>query len=622
MTVKSKIPRTVRDTNQLRSMARRRGIKLETRSQSQSNTSKSLKNTSAEINGSVGQEHENRSAPTPDSKVEIPLENPDKPSIDLRRKPKGIIRWFKYLPNRIRNFWLILRPPLTPDELEKREFLKLENSRNKLAQRECRKYGNLISEKLAQLGEREVIGNNTPDKPRKIKKVRWSMFTRDALFTKLILRMNSDPRHLPQSVRVSELGRKDLYSDEMLPTLGHYMDFKSDEAGIFAVVFRKGLDGLPEFVAAQDIWKKVPQNKPLLTFPVGYGDNSIRTDVDLDDCPHMIVAGATKQGKSNFINQILCFWLWRGLTIQDLQLVLFDLKRGMEFCFYEGLPHLYHDEEEYVTSEKDRARVEENYKPAFIETGIIEVLGDVIPALLRLRKIMDKRLLHIKGAGHKDFNTYNRSQHSRQKRIPSMVVIFDEWARVRLSLGTEPENLLAEMTNLARAAGMYFIIGTQNPNTSVISPLIGVNFSTRIIFKCSVGGSMAALGNQSAVGLEEKGRAILQDGGDEFKLQTPFMSDGLIKAVVYKAITGKEKKFANAVDLEEILQYSLDNLDGMLDIVKLFQIFREKTVRKNWLVSALSEAEKTKQIYVLSGTGYRVSPRGSHAARQLVRVEE
>lgn len=616
MSPNSKIPRVVKDTQLLRSMASRRGIKLQTRSQAHNNTSEALKSTSSKINGSMGKEHKYRSEATPDSKVEIPVENPDKPSVDLRRKPKGIIRWFKYLPGRVRNFWLILRPPPTPDELEKKAFQKIENSRNRLAQKECRKYGKMISEKLAQLGEREVIGNNTQDKPRKIKKVRWSMFTRDALFTKLILRMNSTPKHLPQNVRVSELGRKELYSDEMLPTLGHYMEFKSDEAGIFAVVFREGLDGLPKFVTAEDIWKKVPQNKPMLTFPVGYGDNSIRTDVDLDDCPHMIVAGATKQGKSNFINQILCFWLWRGLTPKDLLLVLFDLKRGMEFCFYEGLPHLYHDEDDDVILQKQQET------PSYIETGIIEELVGVMPALLRLRKIMDTRLMRIKDGGHKDFNAFNRAQHSRQRRIPSMVVIFDEWARIRLSLGTEPETLLAEMTNLARAAGMYFIIGTQNPNSSVISPLIGVNFSTRVIFKCSVGGSMSSLGNQSACHLEEKGRAILQDGGDEKKLQTPFISDGLLQAVVFKAITGKDKKFSNAIDLEEILQHSLDNLDGVLDIGKLFQIFREKTVRLNWLKAALREAEREKTTYILSGTAYKVSPRGSHSARQLTRIEE
>jgi len=619
MSPRSKIPHTVNNTNQLRSMARRRGIELRTRSQSHKSASEALNSVSSEINGTPGKEYLNRSEPSPKSKVDIPLANPDKPSTDLRRKPKGIIRWIKYLPGRIRNFKDILFPIPTPEELERKEFLKLERKRNKLAIKECRKYGKLISEKLAQLGEREVIGNNTPDKPRKFKKIRFSLFSRDELFTKLILRVDTKPGHLPVYVRLSDLGRREFYSDEMLPTLAHFMEFKSDEAGVFAIVYRHGLDGLPEFVAAEDIWKKVPENKPPLTFPVGYGDNSTRTDIDLDDCPHMIVAGATKQGKSNFINQILCFWLWRGLTPADLQLVLFDLKRGMEFSFYEGLPHLFKDTEEDAIAEKARKTEVEDYIPVYIETGIIEELGEVMPALLRLRRIMDARLLHIKRAGHKDFNAFNRAQHSSQKRLSSMVVIFDEWARIRLSLGTEPENMLAEMTNLARAAGMYFIIGTQNPNVSVISNLISVNFSTRVIFKCSVGGSMAALGNQAAVGLEEKGRAILQDGGDEFKLQTPRISDGLIRSVVYKAITGKDKKSYSPVDLEEILQYSLDKLDGLLDIAKLFNIFRDKKVRLDWIKEALRDSEG--QVFVLSGTSYRIRPAGYHKGRRLERTD-
>jgi len=623
MTVTSKIPPSIHDTSLVRSMSRRRGIPLRTRSKAQLNSSVALKATSTVIAGVAGVEHENQSQVIGKKDADIPLENVDKPSTDLRRKPRGLVRWFKYLPGRIRNYWHMLRPIPTPEELEKANFLKLEKSRDRLARQEGRRYGVKISEKLAQLGEREVIGNNTDGKPRKFKKVRWSMITRDELFTKIILRMDTDPKHLPTYVRVSDLGRQDLYSDEMLPTLAHYMDFKSDEAGVFAVIYRHGLDGLPEFVTAEDVWHKVPENKPPLTFPVGYGDNSARVDIDLDDCPHMIVAGATKQGKSNFINQILCFWLWRGLTPADLQLVLFDLKRGMEFTFYEGLPHLYKDDPDWVyqqkLAEQEKAEDCKDAHAAYIETGIIEELSGVLPAMLRLRRIMDKRLSVIKAAGHKDFNAFNRAQHSSQKKLPSLVIVFDEWARIRLSLGTEPESLLAEMTNLARAAGMYFILGTQNPNSAVISALIGVNFSTRVVFKCSVGGSMAALGNQFAVGLEEKGRAILQDGGDTFKLQTPRISDGLIKSVVYKAITGKERRSNSPVDLEEILQYALAHFDGELHRTKLFQVFREKKVRWEWLDEAMRDAEGKE--YILGGTPYRVLPPGYHKGRRLERTD-
>jgi hypothetical protein len=433
MTPKSKIPTSIHDNQLLRSMENRRGIQAKTTSRAHANSSAALTSISTDIKGGPGQEHEHLSETAGNSKVEIAVQEPNKPSTDLRRKPRGIIRWFKYMPGRIRSFWRMLYPLPTPDELERREFEKLEHYRNRLAVRECRKYGRLISEKLAQLGEREIIGNNTENKPRKIKKVHFSMYSRDQLFTKLILRIDTDPRHLPSYVRLSDLGRREFYSDEMLPTLGHYLVFISNEAGVFAVVYRAGLDGLPEFVAAKDIWNKIPANKPSLTFPVGYGDNSMRKDVDLDDCPHLLVAGSTKKGKSNFINQMLGFWLWRGLTPADFQLVLFDLKRGMEFCWYEGLPHLYHDDEDVIEFEKQKAINEEDvkdpYKPAYIETGIIEDLHGVMPAMRRLRRMMDKRLGRIKDAGYKDFNSYNNAEHSRKKRIPAMVVIFDEWAR-------------------------------------------------------------------------------------------------------------------------------------------------------------------------------------------------
>lgn len=621
MTAHSPIPKNITDLNLLRSMKRRRGLHMITRSKTHQSVSSPTSATSSEIQGHPGEEASHLSETVPGSNVDIPLADPENPSTDLRHHARGLIRKIKLFPNRVRRYWMILFPPLTPEQVEDLEIRKKVKLFNKLCRKECKKYGRVISDKLAQLGQREIIGNNTEGKPRKIIKIRYTKFGRDELFTKCILRIDTDPRHLPSYVRLTDLGNKDYYSDEMLPTLAHFMEFKSDEGGAFAVVYRHGLDGLPEFVSAEDIWKKVPENKPLLTFPVGYGDNSIRIDVDLDDCPHLIVAGATKQGKSNFINQILCFWLWRGLTRADLQLILFDLKRGMEFSFYEGLPHLYHDEADEIEKERKKHLSSlgdsEPYNPAIIETGIIEDLSDVMPALRRLRRIMDKRLSQIKAAGHKDFNSYNRAQHSSQKKLPSIVVIFDEWARIRLSLGTEPESMLAEMTNLARAAGMYVIIGTQNPNAAVISPLISVNFSVRVIFKCNVGGSMASLGNQAAVALEEKGRCILQDGGDQFKLQTPRISDGLIRAIVFKAITGKDKKSSSPVDLEEILQYSLDHFDGELGQTKLFAVFRDKKVKWEWLVEALRDSEGKE--FDLSGTSYRIAPPGYHKGRRLER---
>ena len=105
MTVTSKIPPSIHDTGLVRSMSRRRGIHLTTRSKAQLNSSEALKATSTVIAGVAGVEHENQSQVIGKKDADIPLENVDKPSTDLRRKPRGLVRWFKYLPGRIRNYW-------------------------------------------------------------------------------------------------------------------------------------------------------------------------------------------------------------------------------------------------------------------------------------------------------------------------------------------------------------------------------------------------------------------------------------------------------------------------------------------------------------------------------------
>jgi hypothetical protein len=466
--------------------------------------------------------------------------------------------------------------------------------------------------------------------------------------------MNTNPKHLPAYVRVSELGRDPLYSDELLPTIGHFVKWNSDDYGVTLTIFRHGLDGLPERVVIDELWKRCPENKPPLTVAVGFGDNSSTHFINPDEYPHLLITGGTGWGKSNMINQLICFWLDRGITPNELQLVLIDLKKGMEFSSYEHLPHLYRDDT--------------------IKTGIVEELEGVLPTMRRMQEIRDQRMEHIKKAGYKSFQEYNRGV-KMVDRIPAIFLVFDEWAKIRLSrsgmgpkalvkevtvlanktimdifknrlhedrtqlfdsliefgkgilklrqsthFGLEAEEMLAEFTNLARAAGMYVILSTQHPSREVLTGLIMINFPTRIVLNSSVGGSMAALGTQSAFKLEYKGRAILMDRGQEIKLQTPYISPNDIKAIVHKAITGKELKRTSGVDIEEILTYSLNNLDGMLDITKLFSIFKAKKVRFDWIKASMRDAEG--QEFILSGTKYRISPRRYRTPRHLSRIDD
>jgi DNA segregation ATPase FtsK/SpoIIIE-like protein len=192
--------------------------------------------------------------------------------------------------------------------------------------------------------------------------------------------------------------------------------------------------------------------------------------------------------------------------------------------------------------------------------------------------------------------------------------------RTSQHFGLEAEEMLAEFTNLARAAGMFVILATQHPSKEVLTGLIMINFPTRVVLNSSVGGSMAALGTQSAFGLEYKGRAVLLERGQETKVQTPYISPETIRAVVHKAITGEDIKHARDVDLEEILASALKKHDGVLSITQLFSEYRDRKVALHWLEDKLRQAEGKE--FIISGTTYRVKPKGNHTSRRLIRVEK
>jgi len=192
--------------------------------------------------------------------------------------------------------------------------------------------------------------------------------------------------------------------------------------------------------------------------------------------------------------------------------------------------------------------------------------------------------------------------------------------RKTAKFGDEAENKLVALSSQGRACGMHIILATQNPTKEVLTGLITVNFHSRIVFNTgNVGGSMAALGTQSAYGLRVKGRCILRYGGDEIELQAPFVSRSLTQDIVHYAITGKHLG-SSAVDLEEILQHALEHFNGELDLDKLFATFQEKGVRRAWLREQLKTHELTK--IVLSSQTYLITKRGNGKPRRLVLSNE
>ena len=147
-------------------------------------------------------------------------------------------------------------------------------------------------------------------------------------------------RSMPRGVSIV-----DLYKDDTVEALGYSIGtdvtYKAGkETGFWYVVPRKGrLGGIPRHVKYGDALNAIPQSAPTLAFPVGFGENNKFAWDDLESVTNLLIAGSKGGGKSNALNMILCSLIQRAGP-DDLRLFLVDLKAGMEFVYYAGIPHL------------------------------------------------------------------------------------------------------------------------------------------------------------------------------------------------------------------------------------------------------------------------------------------
>jgi DNA segregation ATPase FtsK/SpoIIIE, S-DNA-T family len=222
--------------------------------------------------------------------------------------------------------------------------------------------------------------------------------------------------------------------------------------------------------------------------------------------PHMLVAGATGSGKSVWINGLLLSLLSK-YSPDDLQLILVDMKR-VELKLYEGVPHLMSN----VITEADKA----------------------INALKWTVLEMDKRYASLETHGKrniKDFNTWIDSLRDKEwpegevkkpKKLPYLVFVIDELGDLMMLAKSEVEPIIVRLTQMSRAVGIHIVLGTQRPDTHVVTGLIKANIPTRISF---------------AVASQIDSRVILDVGGAEKLLGQGdglFMSPTTIKPIRFQ----------------------------------------------------------------------------------------
>ena len=229
---------------------------------------------------------------------------------------------------------------------------------------------------------------------------------------------------------------------------------------------------------------------------------------DLTRMPHLLIAGATGQGKSVCINALITSLLFQA-TPDHLRLLLIDPKR-VEMTGFNGLPHLALP-----------VLVESHQAAAALRWAVAE---------------MDRRYKLFSAEGVRNIAAYNeRATLKSARQLPYVVIVIDELADLMMVAAGEIEELICRIAQLARAVGIHLIIATQRPSTDIITGLIKANIPSRIAF--AVGSQVDSRVILDAGGAEKllgRGDMLYQpvDAGKPTRIQGAFVSDPEVDAVV------------------------------------------------------------------------------------------
>ena len=265
-----------------------------------------------------------------------------------------------------------------------------------------------------------------------------------------------------------------------------------------------------------------------LPIAIGYTITQEVKTFDLTDAPHLLVAGATKQGKSVGLNVIISSLLYAKHP-SELKFVFVDPKM-VEFTAYNSLLKHYLAVLPMAASEEDER-----------ENAIIKQPKQAEAVLNSLCIEMDERYKLLAAAGVNDIKLYNDKYKDRRllpteghKFLPYLVVVIDEYADLTMTGGANPDarksakNISESIVRLAqkgRAAGLHVIIATQRPSVNVITGLIKTNFPTRIAFRVVSGvDSRTILDSYGAENLIGKGDMLYYAGVEMERVQCAYVS--------------------------------------------------------------------------------------------------
>ena len=342
--------------------------------------------------------------------------------------------------------------------------------------------------------------------------------------------------------------------------------------------------------------------------PIAIGYSTLAQKVktfDLTDAPHLLVAGATKQGKSVGLNVIISSLLYSKHP-SELKFVFIDPKT-VEFTPYNPLLKHYLAVLPNAADEEDEKR-----------RAIVKKAKDAEQVLNSLCIEMNERYELLSKGGVNDFKLYNEKYKNRyllptegHRYLPYLVVVVDEYADLIMAGGSSPEDkksaksieaAIIRLAQMGRAAGIHVIIATQRPSVNVITGLIKANFPTRIAFRVLSGvDSRTILDSVGAENLIGKGDMLYYAGVKMERIQCAYISMEEINRVT--KFIGNQTKYGQCYNTPFYLPMpeSPDGgpAGGSLDILSLDSEFEEaaRTV-------VLSQKGSTSDLQRKLGMGY------------------
>ncbi len=315
---------------------------------------------------------------------------------------------------------------------------------------------------------------------------------------------------------------------------------------IIAPIPGKGTIGIevpnqqPRIVSMKNVLSSKKFQETKFELPVSMGKNiSNETYVfDLTRMPHLLMAGATGQGKSVGLNAIIASLLYKKHPSQ-LKFVLVDPKK-VELTLYSKI------ERHFLAKLPDT------------EEAIITDTRKVVNTLKSLTIEMDERYSLMQKAQVRDIREYNYKFIKRKlnpekghRYFPYIVLIIDEFADLIMTAGKEIIEPIARLAQLARAIGIHLIIATQRPTTNIITGLIKANFPARVAFRVmSVIDSRTILDMSGANQLIGKGDMLISSGNDTTRLQCAFISTDEVEGLT--DYIGSQRAYPTAHILPEV----------------------------------------------------------------------